>query len=506
MTPPTSPTALAKDQTPAVAATGTVIPLSEPTARNSPLPKKNLSYGKTMVETTNSGNTSTKKKKKKSSKKRKRSENNEDDISLEDDYNRLKHQPKLVLSPGMEESETAAASEEKNEVEEEEGFQDESLTPYDSKYKNSPYLTPPDAKIERRKYTVDDKFIVNQDSVEKGIMLLPDISNNDHLLDNENDSYLKKMTFLLTGADSEFALKLFILACLMSYLVEIEDNKIGGGKNVPHPLYCFSRFRSDVSTGGECQYYIEIKPPQDTTKFLDETYTTLLYNLNEKDVKTGLLEYSSAIARTNWLRKFLVLYIAWDIDNNNKFQRFKVICNKKKDVVTKVAYSICYNETTTSHNTDEYFTYTDFKKWCQQAFRWIEKLLVNVKENKFRYSKLQNLLQGPPPIVPLAAQTDMDGYLKTMLEPKNATKAKVNTNPRITEELKTEISDTFTEKKRTDKKHIAAILKLCNERKEDFVLEVEEILKQKMKYDDDIGDGIMKKLGNNNETQTDDNE
>ena len=372
--------------------------------------------------------------------------------------------------------------------------------PYVSKYEGSPYLTPRDVNIQRRKYNVDDKFIVNQDSVEEGILQLPDFADNEFLLENQKDSYVKKMTFLFTGGDSEFALKLFILACLMSILVEIEDNKIGGGKNVTHPLYCFSRFQSDVSTGGECQFWIEIKPPQDTTKFLEETYTKLLEDLKEKDIKTGLLEYRSAIARTNWLRKILVIYIAWNIDGNNDAKRFEVRCNKK-EVVTKVAYSIRYDLTITSDDTNPYFTYLDFKKWCQQAFGWIQNLLVDVKENKFRYCKLQKLIQGPPKNPPPEAKVNMDLYLKSMLQPKNAVKPKVNTNPRITEELKTEISAIFMKKKQKDKKRFADILEICTEHKEDFVQAVEKILEKKMKHDDRISKSIMEKLDNNTETQ-----
>ena len=372
---------------------------------------------------------------------------------------------------------------------------------YVSKYKGSPYLTPPDVNIHREKYSVDDKFIVNQDSVEEGILQLPDFADNEFLLENQKDSYVKKMTFLFTGGDSEFALKLFILACLMSILVEIEDNKIGGGKNVTHPLYIFSRFQSDVSTGGECQFWIEIKPPQDTTKFLEETYTKLLEDLKEKDIKTGLLEYRSAIARTNWLRKILVIYIAWNIDGNNDAKRFEVRCNKK-EVVTKVAYSIRYDLTITSDDTNPYFTYLDFKKWCQQAFGWIQNLLVDVKENKFRYCKLQKLIQGPPKNPPPEAKVNMDLYLKSMLQPKNAVKAKVNTNPRITEELKTEICAIFKKKKQKDKKRFADILAICTEHKEDFVQAVEKILEKKMKHDDRISKSIMEKLDNNNQTQS----
>ena len=379
-----------------------------------------------------------------------------------------------------------------------------------SKYEDSPYLTPhfthpQDTNGDREKYTVDDKFIVDQVSTAGCILQMPVVSNSNEyvlkdLLEVQKDTYVKKMHQFFTGSDFEFASKLFILACLMSILVEIEDNKIGGGKNVQHPLYCFSRFQSDVSTGGVCQFWIEIKPPQDKTNFLDETYTELLVDLNKKDVRPGLLEYSGAIARVNWLRKILVLYIAWNINKNNDSERFQVTCTKK-GVVTKVAYSIIYETSDDTDQSNPYFTNLNFKEWCQEAFRWIQNLLVNVTENQFRYCKLQKLIQRPPETPPTAAQGNkMDGYLKLMLEPKNAAKTKVNKNQRITKQLKIEISALFTTKKQMDDKHIADIVEICNEQEDGFLLEVQKNVKQKREDDDQISKDIMEILGINNET------
>lgn len=385
-----------------------------------------------------------------------------------------------------------------------------------SKYKDSPYLTPrlphpQDTNGDREKYTVDDKFIVDQVSTAGGILQMPVVSNSNEyllkdLLEVQKDTYVKKMTLFFTGSDFEFASKLFILACLMSILVEIEDNKIGGGKNVQHPLYCFSRFRSDVSTGGRCQFWIEIKPPQDKTHFLDETYTELLEDLKKKDVRPGLLEYSSAMARVNWLRKILVLYIAWNINGNNDSKRFQVTCNKK-DVVTRVAYSIIDENATTSTSDDTdrstpYFTNLEFKEWCRKAFLWIHKLLVNVPENQFRYCELQKLIQRTPKTPPTAAQgNNMDSHLKSLLKPK--VKAKVHKNQRITKKLKREISAIFTEKKQTDEKHIADIVRICNERKAGFELEVQKNVKEKGEDDEQMSNNIMEILGMDDEIGND---
>ena len=380
-----------------------------------------------------------------------------------------------------------------------------------SKYEDSPYLTPRlphprDDNNDDEKYTVDDKFIINQVSVAEGIQQMPDISNSEYLLkdllEEQKNTYVKQMTLFFTGSDFEFASKLFILACLMSILVEIEDNKIGGGKNVQHPLYCFSRFRSDVSTGGRCQFWIEIKPPQDKTHFLDETYTEILKDLKKKDVRPGLLEYSSAMARVNWLRKILVLYIAWNIKGNNDSKRFQVTCNKK-DVVTRVAYSIIDENATTSTSDDidqstPYFTNLKFKEWCREAFQWIHKLLANVPENQFRYCKLQTLIQRPPKTPPTAAQgNDMDSHLKSLLKPK--VKTKVTKNQRITKQLKIDISALFTTKKQTDDEHIADIVKICDEQEDGFLSEVQKNVKQKRDEDDQISKEIMDILGINNE-------
>ena len=96
----------------------------------------------------------------------------------------------------------------------------------------------------------------------------------------------------------------------------------------------------------------------------------------------------------------------------------------------------------------------------------------------------------------------MDLYLKSMLQPKNAVKAKVNTNPRITEELKTEICAIFKKKKQKDKKRFADILEILTEQKEGFVQAVKKILEKNMKYDDRISKSIKEKLDNNTETQS----
>ena len=385
-----------------------------------------------------------------------------------------------------------------------------------SKYKDSPYLTPRlphpgDTNADREKYTVDDKFVVNQVSMAEGIPQTPVVSNSEYvlkdLLEVQKDTYVKKMTQFFTGSDFEFASKLFILACLMSILVEIEDNKIGGGKNVQHPLYCFSRFQSDVSTGGRCQFWIEIKPPQDKTHFLDETYTELLEDLKKKDVRPGLLEYSSAMARVNWLRKILVLYIAWNIKGNNDSKRFQVTCNKK-DVVTRVAYSIIDENATTISTSDDtdrstpYFTNLELKEWCRKAFLWIHKLLANVPENQFRYCELQKLIQRTPKTPPTPAQgSNMDSHLKSLLKPK--VKTKVTKNQRITKQLKIDISALFTTKKQTDDEHIADILKICDEQEDGFLSEVQKNVKQKREDDDQISKDIMEILGMDDEIGND---
>ena len=256
-----------------------------------------------------------------------------------------------------------------------------------------------------------------------------------------------------------------------------------------------------INCGGVCQFWIEIKPPQDKTNFLDETYTELLDDLNKKDVRPGLLEYSGAIARVNWLRKILVLYIAWNINRNNDSKRFQVTCNKK-GVVTKVAYSIIYETSDDTDQSNPYFTNVELKEWCRKAFLWIHKLLANVPENQFRYCELQKLIQRTPKTPPTAAQGDnMDSHLKSLLKPK--VKAKVHKNQRITKKLKREISAIFTEKKQTDEKHIADIVRICNERKAGFELEVQKNVKEKGEDDEKMSDNIMEILGMDDEIGND---
>ena len=75
---------------------------------------------------------------------------------------------------------------------------------------------------------------------------------------------------------------------------------------------------------GVCRYAIEITPPLDKTNLLKKEYNKFLVELDVLDVKHGLLNYKSAIDRMNWLRKILVLYITWNIENNNNDDKFKV--------------------------------------------------------------------------------------------------------------------------------------------------------------------------------------
>ena len=85
-----------------------------------------------------------------------------------------------------------------------------------SKYKDSPYLTPRlphpgDTNADREKYTVDDKFVVNQVSMAEGIPQTPVVSNSEYLLKDllevQKDTSVKKMTLFFTGSDFEFASK-----------------------------------------------------------------------------------------------------------------------------------------------------------------------------------------------------------------------------------------------------------------------------------------------------------
>ena len=91
----------------------------------------------------------------------------------------------------------------------------------------------------------------------------------------------------------------------------------------------------------------------------------------------------------------------------------------------------------------------------------------------------------------------MDSHLKSLLKPK--VKAKVHKNQRITKKLKREISTIFTNKKQTDEKHIADIVRICNERKEGFDLEVQKNMKEKGEDDEQISNDIMDILGMNDE-------
>ena len=222
MTPPTLPTALAKDQTPAVEATGTVIPLSEPPARNSPLPKINLFTG--AESAANSKGTSTNE-----------SGVKETTVKSTKVAKRNRHQPLRTSSKKSKKTKVKKPK----------------------KPKFSPYVTAPSPLIIRQKYTIEEKYIGKQTSVVDGVRKLKCLHKNLHLKANQSDAYANKIGYLITTAGTELAVKIFVLTGLMSTLLESVDNKLKGGKNVPHPLYVFSRFQPVGSgTMGVCRYAI----------------------------------------------------------------------------------------------------------------------------------------------------------------------------------------------------------------------------------------------------------
>jgi hypothetical protein len=280
----------------------------------------------------------------------------------------------------------------------------------------SPYATAPNPLIIRQKYTIEEKYIGKQTSVVNGVQKLKCLHKNLHLKANQGNAYVKKIGYLIEAAGTELALKIFVLAGLMSTLLENVDNKMKGGKDVPHPLYVFSRFQPIGSEAvGVCRYAIEITPPLDKTNLLKKEYNKLLVELDFLDVKHGLLQYKSAIDRMNWLRKILVMYIAWSIKNNNDDGKFKVFSDDN-GIVYKVEYSINYEIDGNASN--DQFTYADFTQWCKNAFLWIENLLNKVLESKFKKSQLLVLIQGPNKDAPSEAKDDMDYYLESMLQPK----------------------------------------------------------------------------------------
>ena len=281
----------------------------------------------------------------------------------------------------------------------------------------SPYATAPNPRINRQKYTIEEKYILKQNTVVDGIQKLKCLNTNIHLKENQSSAYATTVGYLIEAAGQELALKIFVLAGLMSTLLESVDNILRGGKDVPHPLYVFSRFQEAGSEAeGVCRYAIEITPPLDKTNLLKKEYNKFLVELEILDVKHGLLKYKSAIDRMNWLRKILVLYITWSIKNNNNDGKFKVF-NDENGIVHKVEYSINYEFDGLVSASNDQFTYADFTQWCQNAFSWIENLLNGVLESEFKKSQLLVTIQGPPKDVPVA-ENDMDHYLKSLLEPK----------------------------------------------------------------------------------------
>ena len=140
--------------------------------------------------------------------------------------------------------------------------------------------------------------------------------------------------------------------------------------------------------------FVEITPPLDKTNLLKKEYNKLLVELDFLEVKHGLVQYKSAIDRMNWLRKILVMYITWNINNNNDGGKFEVFSDDN-DIVYKVEYSINDEIDGSGHASDDQFTYACFTQWCKNAFLWIENLLTNVLEFQFKKSKLLVLIQGP---------------------------------------------------------------------------------------------------------------
>ena len=80
----------------------------------------------------------------------------------------------------------------------------------------------------------------------------------------------------------------------------------------------------------------------------------------------ALTEYNTVIGQANGIRrKFPVVYIPWNINDNKSDHRFSVVPKEGEDAAHHVSFYVHYENNPTSRNVDFFvFSYNTLTVWC----------------------------------------------------------------------------------------------------------------------------------------------
>ena len=295
--------------------------------------------------------------------------------------------------------------------------------PYDaSQYDASPYVTLRhelllrDPTLTVAEKFVDDKELEVSDSLRLIPLIFAEAGVQGLMTDEQQGAYINKITFLISPVikNNSFLEKMIRIATLMSALTERHDNSIYGGKDIPHPPYLVSRFiPEDSEATGCCVFRIDIRPPREPTNFLRDEYNRFKALLKHHGVKSELENYNGAMSKANWIRKLLVVYVKFNVNDNNA-GRFEIVPKfvTGEAVVDYVSFRVHYGPAEnlpTLANGGFVFLPAALSVWCRNAMRWVAKILEDKSEREFKGSYLYEKMQAPPMSEPDEPDSQADG-------------------------------------------------------------------------------------------------
>ena len=232
--------------------------------------------------------------------------------------------------------------------------------------------------------TNDPKFLINLSKEER-------TSVNNCLVINEKLGggmlTLKRrlQTKLLTCMD-----------CFSTLLKKVDNDNEGGGKDLPHPLYYSSVYVEDKSVVNKICYRMVLSPVQDRTHKIKNAYDNLSAIFNRHGLGKISMNYKNAKNLADTLSRFIIVYAAWNINDNNN-NRFQVATSVAGKIVS-VSYVVDYNTTNNDDNNGNdprCFTYESLLKWGRDALSFIDSVLNNISLFDFKSCYLVQLLNNP---------------------------------------------------------------------------------------------------------------
>ena len=195
------------------------------------------------------------------------------------------------------------------------------------------------------------------------------------------------------------SLKTRLLTCMdffSTLLKKVDYDNAGGGKDLPHPLYYSSVYVEDESVINKICYRMQLSPVQDRTGTMSNAYDNLSAIFSQHGVGEISMTYATAKNLADTLSRFIIVYAAWNINDNNN-NRFKVETSDT-GIIVSVSYMVDYDTTNNDDNNgndQQCFTYESLLKWGRDAVTFIDWVLNNVSLFAFKSCSLMHLLHHP---------------------------------------------------------------------------------------------------------------